>query len=448
MNALPHHPAPDPADLRWAALAEAETLGQPLAPDDLQFLRMHVPSDPTLRAEHALRWALGGWGEGPTYGEDDEAVIAAAVSAHVHGVGERKGRRVAWIAGAAGLAAAAAVVLAVLARPGETVTPEVAGIENVAARGGSEDEGARSEGNEARVPEEARGAAGEPGSGGALRSLSGTWVDEGGLALAGAPAPGTVLTATSEACLGDAAGGRLCVRPGARVRAVAADRPAVEWLEGSGELTLPEAPASEAGAAEGPVPQASVIELRVAGVAVTGAAASIAVESTLEGRWTLVVREGEVELRTAEGTRSLVAGDRWSPDESLVENGGGSSRAATPDAATLLRRARAARASGEMAEAASLYRRLLDVYPRSTSAGPAWVALGQVELSRGRARAALDAFDRYLDRGGGPLAEEAAYGRIEALRKLGRAKEEQAAIERFLAKYPGSSYAAKLQRRP
>lgn len=442
MNASPHDPALDPADARWAALAEAETLGQPLAPHDLQFLRLHVPSDPVLRAEHAMRWALGGWGEGATDGEDDEAVIAAAVGAHVHGVGERKGRRAAWIAGAAGLAAAAAVVLVVLARPGEPVTPEVASVEGGAARESGEDEGARSGAGEARVPEEA-GAA----EAGALRSLSGTWVDEGGLALAGTPAPGTVLTATSEACLGDAVGGRLCVRPGARVRAVAADRPAIEWLEGSGELTLPRAPASVAGAPAGSLPQARVIELRVAGAAVTGAAASIAVESTLEGRWTLVVREGEVELHTAEGKRSLVAGDRWSPDEPLAEAGPGSSRAATPDAATLLRRARTARAGGEMAEAAALYRRLLDVYPRSTSAGPALVALGQVELARGRARAALDAFDRYLERGG-PLAEEAAYGRIEALRKLGRAKEEKAAIERFLAKYPGSSYAAKLQRRP
>ena len=100
-----------------------------------------------------------------------------------------------------------------------------------------------------------------------------------------------------------------------------------------------------------------------------------------------------------------------------------------------------------MAEAAALYRRLLKAYPRSPSAGPGWVALGQVELARGRASAALDAFDRYLERGG-PLAEEAAYGRIEALGKLGRTKAERAAIDRFLAKYPGSSYAAKLQRRP
>jgi TolA-binding protein len=98
-----------------------------------------------------------------------------------------------------------------------------------------------------------------------------------------------------------------------------------------------------------------------------------------------------------------------------------------------------------MADAAALYRRLVKAYPRSPSAGPACVALGQVELARGRARAALEAFERYP---GGPLAEEAAYGRIEALRALGRTSDERAATERFLAKYPGSSYAAKLRRRP
>lgn len=438
MTAPPHAHAPDPADLRWAALAEAETLGQPLSPDDLTFLRMHVPRDPTLRAEHALRWAMAGWGEGPMAGEDDEAVIAAAVAGHLHGTKERASRgRVVWIAAAAGLAAAAAVVLAVVAvGPGRETVPEVAQAE-VAAGAGVESQGAGEVSPEAALDE---GDA--PPAAGALRSLSGTWVDEGGLALAGPPAPGTVLTATSEACLGDGAGGRLCVRPGARVRPVAGEGAAVEWLGGRGELTLPEAPAP---APEGPAPRATVLELRFAGVHVAGPGASVAVETTVDGRWSLTVRKGEVELHTPEGTRSLAEGERWT-SATEASSARPASRPATPEAATLLRQARAARAGGEMAEAAALYRRLLEAYPRSTSAGPAWVALGQVELARGRARPALDAFDRYLARGG-PLAEEAAYGRIEALHELGRKGDEQAAVDRFLAKYPGSSYAAKLRRK-
>jgi len=449
----PPHPHPDPADLRWAALAEAETLGEPLSADDLAFLRMHVPYDPALRAEHALRWAMPGWGEGPMPGEDDEAVIAAAVDGHLHGTREREpGRgRVAWIA-AAGLAAAAAVVLAVLARPGEVPEAEIAraggGVaaqaigDDEPSEGAGDDEAAPGEENDGGEPSQAPGEA-EGARSGALRSLSGTWVDEGGLALAGAAAPGKVLTASSEACLGDDAGARLCVQPGAKVKAIeTADGPAIEWLAGRGELTLAEAPAPA-----GPLPRATVIELRVAGTRVVGPGASLTVEPLENGRWSLTVRKGSVSLQTPEGTRSLAEGERWAPEEPRAGAGEGPSRAATPDAATLLRQAQLARAGGEVSNAAAFYRQLLKAYPRSSSAGPARVALGQVELARGRARAALDAFERYLDRGG-PLAEEAAYGRIEALGKLGRAKDEQAAIDRFLAKYPGSSYAAKLQRRP
>jgi Tetratricopeptide repeat len=431
MNASPPV-AFDPADRRFATLAEAETLGQPLSPDDVAFLRTHVPRDPGLQAEHALRWALPGWGEGPMAGEDDEAVIAAAVNGHLHGTRERErtGGRVVWLAAAAaGLAAAAAVVLAVVARPGETpAANELARVDAPALAKAAEDPAV-------------------PRSASALRSLSGTWIDEDGAPIVGAPAPDTVVVASAKACLGDDAGTRLCVEPGARVRAVAAadptsSGPVVEWLGGRGELVMPATPA----------PQAVVLELRVAGVRVSGPGASVAVETTVEGRWSLTVREGQVSLQTPEGTRTLQAGDRWAPGDSASSSEvdvqeAGPSRAPTPDAASLLRQARAARASGSMADAAALYRRLLKAHPRSPSSGPAWVALGQVELARGRASAALDAFDRYLEQGG-PLAEEAAYGRIEALGALGRRRDEQAAIDRFLAKYPGSSYAATLRRRP
>jgi Tetratricopeptide repeat len=430
MNSPPHTPASDPADLRWATLAEAETLGQPLPPHDLAFLRMHVPADPALRVEHALRDALEGWGEGPLPDEDDEAVLAAAVDAHLHETSARargRGGRVVWLA-AAGLAAAAAVVLAVwLGGPSQPPSSDELARVDAPARAETVAE-----------PEPQRAA-------GALRSLSGTWVDDDGTPLTGTPAPGIVLTASSAACLGDEAGTRLCVEPGARVRAVATEDPAVEgaaieWLGGRGELTMPATPA----------PRAMVLELRVAGMRVTGLGASVAVEATVDGHWSLTVREGEVSLHTPEGTRSLTAGERWTPTEGepmAADDQAAPSRAATPDAATLLRQARSARTSGSMGDAAALYRRLLKAYPRSPSAGPAWVALGQVELARGRASAALGAFEHYLERGG-PLAEEAAYGRIEALRKLGRTGDERAAIERFLAKYPGSSYAAKLRQRP
>ena len=55
-------------------------------------------------------------------------------------------------------------------------------------------------------------------------------------------------------------------------------------------------------------------------------------------------------------------------------------------------------------------------------------------------------FDAYLRSGGG-LVQEARYGRIRALRKLGRASEERAAIARFIADYPKSVQAASLRAR-
>ncbi|MBL8973818.1 MAG: hypothetical protein JNK56_24725, partial [Myxococcales bacterium] len=43
-------------------------------------------------------------------------------------------------------------------------------------------------------------------------------------------------------------------------------------------------------------------------------------------------------------------------------------------------------------------------------------------------------------------AEEAAHGRISALLRLGRDDDATAAIDRFLARYPASSYADALRR--
>ncbi len=427
MNVPPHPPAsdpgPDPADLRWVALAEAESLGESLTAEERAHLRAHVPTDPALRAEQALREAMEHWGEGSLPGEDDEAVIAAALAGHLHETSERpRARRRVGLA--AGLAVAAAVVLAVMLGTRDDASPseELARVDAPALE-------------DHDVPEDAHAPA-------PLPRVSGTWVDEHGAPLTGVPAAGVVLVARSAACMGHEAGGRLCVKPGARVRVVAAEVPALEWLEGRGELTAP----------EGATPAAMVLEVRVAGTRVAGHA-SVVVESTMDGHWSLAVEEGELTLHTPEGVRSLGVGERWAPGERTAESTGENtaaardhgSRVATPDAASLLRQARTARAEGSMADAAALYRRLLKAYPRSPSSGPAWVALGQVELARGRAQAALEAFDRYLARGG-PLSEEAAYGRIEALHRLGRTAEERSASERFLAKYPGSSYAAKLRR--
>jgi ferric-dicitrate binding protein FerR (iron transport regulator) len=101
----------------------------------------------------------------------------------------------------------------------------------------------------------------------------------------------------------------------------------------------------------------------------------------------------------------------------------------------LLLRARAARGRGDLAEATRLYRELTANHPASAEAHASLVSLGDVLLSTGDAQGALTSFEAY-QRTSGPLSQEAAYGRIRALRSLGRAAEERAAILSFFDAYP------------
>lgn len=112
---------------------------------------------------------------------------------------------------------------------------------------------------------------------------------------------------------------------------------------------------------------------------------------------------------------------------------------------TLLALARQHRSAGRYGEAASVYRRVVAEYRGSAEAGTALVSLGELELSQlGAPAAALRSFERYLQRGG-PLAPEAHYGRIRALRQLGRQDEARVATEQFVQKYPKSVQAAQLR---
>lgn len=112
-----------------------------------------------------------------------------------------------------------------------------------------------------------------------------------------------------------------------------------------------------------------------------------------------------------------------------------------PSAAALLARARTLRSAGRYAEAGSAYRALMRVHPRSAEARAALVSLGELQLSQlGSPAAALRSFDAYVA-GGGSLTQEARYGRIRALRQLGRTAEAQRASEEFVRDYPGSAQA-------
>jgi hypothetical protein len=125
------------------------------------------------------------------------------------------------------------------------------------------------------------------------------------------------------------------------------------------------------------------------------------------------------------------------------------SAAAEPtSAADLLRQALELRGRGHFPEAAQVYGKLVAVHPGSQEARAALVSLGDLQLSRlHNASAALRSFDAYLASGERALQQEAEYGRIRALRALGRAAEEQSAIEHLLARYPAGVHADSMRAR-
>jgi len=115
-------------------------------------------------------------------------------------------------------------------------------------------------------------------------------------------------------------------------------------------------------------------------------------------------------------------------------------------AAELLERARELRSGGHYKDANGAYQRLLREYPASAEARVALVSLGELQLSQlGDAGAALRSFEAYL-RGGGALRQEASYGRIRALRRLGRLDDARIAADAFVSAYPKSVQATALRK--
>ena len=130
---------------------------------------------------------------------------------------------------------------------------------------------------------------------------------------------------------------------------------------------------------------------------------------------------------------------------SLVEhNSSGTLPVKTPG--ELLTEARSARANGDQVAAVEKYRELLRVHPQSAESVVARISLADLLLARGDFLGALSSYNAYLH-SGGPLAPEAHYGRIRALRALSRTGEERREIESFLAVHPKSAYAATLRGR-
>jgi PEGA domain len=116
-------------------------------------------------------------------------------------------------------------------------------------------------------------------------------------------------------------------------------------------------------------------------------------------------------------------------------------------AAAVLALARERRAHGDVDGSVAAYRELFERHAASVEAHAALVPYGELQLERlSDAGGALASFDRYLARGG-PLEEEAIFGRIRALRALGRTGDERTAIENFVRRFPSGPLASSLRER-
>jgi tetratricopeptide (TPR) repeat protein len=115
-----------------------------------------------------------------------------------------------------------------------------------------------------------------------------------------------------------------------------------------------------------------------------------------------------------------------------------------PAPADLLADARAARARGDNASAAQAYRSLLASHPDSPEATAATLSLAELELGRGANQEALTLYERYISRRG-PLMLEARYGKVRALRALGRSADAQQEAASFVHDYPDSPQADALR---
>jgi tetratricopeptide (TPR) repeat protein len=117
-----------------------------------------------------------------------------------------------------------------------------------------------------------------------------------------------------------------------------------------------------------------------------------------------------------------------------------------PSAAALFGRASDLRHEGRLDQAIDTYRVLQQRYPRTREANLSYALAGRSRLERGRPAQALAEFDRYL-KVDAEVTEEVLAWRTEALRHLGRRREEAAGWRLLLARFPGSIYAEQARSR-
>ena len=275
----------------------------------------------------------------------------------------------------------------------------------------------------------------------------------------GASRPQPVESASQAHCSEVIPGAMVCLASGTVIAARQLDGPdrVLEVARGRAVVSL------------APQPPGTSFSLSSASGKVTAVGTIFSVEVGADGSTIARVVEGHVRVRSSESgtTHSLAAGQAFHLGEPqptpLVDQDrdldlellslSGSTERDPPHPATVakaadtrgataaqpdtLEYARALRAGGDFQRAADVYRRIHAANPQSPSGRAALVSLGELLLSLHDAQGALSTFDSYLA-GGGPLAQEAAFGRARALRALNRPADERKAIDRFVAAYPNA----------
>jgi len=411
------------SDQRWADIVYAEAIGEKLSPEDEAFKEAELRADPARAAEQralaALRAGLAGERPRPEDAAFARQSVKRANDRH------RRARQMVWT-GAGVLAAAASVVIAVRMRP---ATPSsVAG--------------------NAPTAIDSQGACVHASSTAAVCFDNGSKLD--------APtAPGQFHLV--------------------RGHVVAALQPLPPGTEFS--ISTPHGKATVVGTqfAVDISPDGTRTEVRVIKGKVRVDNATNGAQAFVEkGQFAILgdhletgslaeptpARDGTL-LALAKHEAGIADGADESVDESakaLKDEGAsaadapkgrhpGASLAPTATAADLLEEARRLRAGGQYEPSAEAYRRLVQRFPSSPEAHAAIVSLGQLELSQlGHPEAALHWFEKYLA-SSGQLRQEAAYGKIQALQRLGRSSQERAEITRFLQEFPKSAQASTLRSR-
>lgn len=412
------------SDQRWADIIYSEAIGEKLSAEDEAFKRAELQADPTRLAEESALAALRGALTDVAPQSEDAAFARQSVKRANHR--QRRVRQMAWT-GAGLLAAAASVVIVFRMRGANVPAPMAATPSTLDGRGAC------------------------------IRA-----------------------SASASACFDDGSQLDAGADPGqlhlVRGHIVAALKPLPPGSEFS--ITTPHGKATVVGTqfAVDIAPDGKRTEVRVIRGKVKVDNASDGVEAFIEkGHFAVLgdhLQTGLIEEPTTERDRALLAlakkeaGITDDVNESALlddaaksapgEGPGTEAPKAHPSersvsapasAADLLEEARRLRAGGQYEPSAEAYRRLVQRYPESAEARAAIVSLGQLELSQlGHPEAALHWFEKYLT-SAGQLRQEAAYGKIQALQRLGRSAQERREIAHFLQEFPKSAQASTLRSR-